>query len=211
MLRNLLLAALALLPVVSAWAEEAQKREMRTVWIATVSNIDWPQTKGSSASVIATQKKQLTDMLDGFVKANMNSVCLQVRPMADALYKSSYEPWSSYLTGTRGKDPGWDPLAFAVEECHKRGLEINAWVNPFRFSNSSGTDTQTDIDKAMLESGILMQVNERIVFNPGLQASRDHLLKVCKEMIENYDIDGIIFDDYFYPGDGTHEERSDHN
>lgn len=94
MLRNLLLAALALLPVVSAWAEEAQKREMRTVWIATVSNIDWPQTKGSSASVIATQKKQLTDMLDGFVKANMNSVCLQVRPMADALYKSSYEPWS---------------------------------------------------------------------------------------------------------------------
>lgn len=172
MLRNLLLAALALLPVVSAWAEEAQKREMRTVWIATVSNIDWPQTKGSSASVIATQKKQLTDMLDGFVKANMNSVCLQVRPMADALYKSSYEPWSSYLTGTRGKDPGWDPLAFAVEECHKRGLEINAWVNPFRFSNSSGNDTQTDIDKAMLKSGILMQVNERIVFNPGLQADR---------------------------------------
>ena len=208
MLRNLLLAALALLPVVSAWAEEAQKREMRTVWIATVSNIDWPQTKGSSASVIATQKKQLTDMLDGFVKANMNSVCLQVRPMADALYKSSYEPWSSYLTGTRGKDPGWDPLAFAVEECHKRGLEINAWVNPFRFSNSSGTDTQTDIDKAMLESGILMQVNERIVFNPGLQASRDHLLKVCKEMIENYDIDGIIFDDYFYPGGGTPEDSS---
>ena len=203
MLRNLLLAALALLPVVSAWAEEAQKREMRTVWIATVSNIDWPQTKGSTASVIATQKKQLTDMLDGFVKANMNSVCLQVRPMADALYKSSYEPWSSYLTGTRGKDPGWDPLAFAVEECHKRGLEINAWVNPFRFSNSSGNDTQTDIDKAMLKSGILMQVNERIVFNPGLQASRDHLLKVCKEMIENYDIDGIIFDDYFYPGGGT--------
>ena len=208
MLRNLLLAALALLPVVSAWAEEAQKREMRTVWIATVSNIDWPQTKGSSTSVIATQKKQLTDMLDGFVKANMNSVCLQVRPMADALYKSSYEPWSSYLTGTRGKDPGWDPLAFAVEECHKRGLEINAWVNPFRFSNSSGTDTQTDIDKAMLKSGILMQVNERIVFNPGLQASRDHLLKVCKEMIENYDIDGIIFDDYFYPGGGTPEDSS---
>lgn len=147
-------------------------------------------------------------MLDGFVKANMNSVCLQVRPMADALYKSSYEPWSSYLTGTRGKDPGWDPLAFAVEECHKRGLEINAWVNPYRFSNSSGNDCTTAIDQNLKNSGILMQVGNRIVFNPALKASRDHLLKVCKEMIQNYDIDGIIFDDYFYPGGGTPEDSS---
>lgn len=138
----------------------------------------------------------------------MNSVCLQVRPMADALYKSSYEPWSSYLTGTRGQDPGWDPLAFAVEECHKRGLEINAWVNPYRFSNSSGNDCTTAIDKQLKNSGILMQVGNRIVFNPALKASRDHLLKVCKEMIQNYDIDGIIFDDYFYPGGGTPEDSS---
>lgn len=208
MTRRLLALAFTAFVALTLWAQEAQKREMRTVWIATVSNIDWPQTRGTGTATINKQKKQLTDLLDGFVKANMNSVCLQVRPMADALYKSSYEPWSSYLTGTRGQDPGWDPLAFAVEECHKRGLEINAWVNPYRFSNSSGNDCSTAIDKQLKNSGILMQVGNRIVFNPALKASRDHLLKVCKEMIQNYDIDGIIFDDYFYPGGGTPEDSS---
>lgn len=208
MTRILLALAFTAFVALTLWAQEAQKREMRTVWIATVSNIDWPQTRGTGTATINKQKKQLTDLLDGFVKANMNSVCLQVRPMADALYKSSYEPWSSYLTGTRGQDPGWDPLAFAVEECHKRGLEINAWVNPYRFSNSSGNDCTTAIDKQLKNSGILMQVGNRIVFNPALKASRDHLLKVCKEMIQNYDIDGIIFDDYFYPGGGTPEDSS---
>ena len=208
MTRRLLALAFTAFVALTLWAQEAQKREMRTVWIATVSNIDWPQTRGTGTATINKQKKQLTDLLDGFVKANMNSVCLQVRPMADALYKSSYEPWSSYLTGTRGQDPGWDPLAFAVEECHKRGLEINAWVNPYRFSNSSGSDCNTAIDKQLKNSGILMQVGNRIVFNPALKASRDHLLKVCKEMIQNYDIDGIIFDDYFYPGGGTPEDSS---
>lgn len=208
MTRRLLVLAFTAFVALTLWAQEAQKREMRTVWIATVSNIDWPQTRGTGTATINKQKKQLTDLLDGFVKANMNSVCLQVRPMADALYKSSYEPWSSYLTGTRGKDPGWDPLAFAVEECHKRGLEINAWVNPYRFSNSSGNDCTTAIDQNLKNSGILMQVGNRIVFNPALKASRDHLLKVCKEIIQNYDIDGIIFDDYFYPGGGTPEDSS---
>ena len=208
MTRRLLALAFTAFVALTLWAQEAQKREMRTVWIATVSNIDWPQTRGTGTATINKQKKQLTDLLDGFVKANMNSVCLQVRPMADALYKSSYEPWSSYLTGTRGQDPGWDPLAFAVEECHKRGLEINAWVNPYRFSNSSGNDCTTAIDQNLKNSGILMQVGNRIVFNPALKASRDHLLKVCKEMIQNYDIDGIIFDDYFYPGGSTPEDSS---
>lgn len=208
MTRRLLALAFTAFVALTLWAQEAQKREMRTVWIATVSNIDWPQTRGTGTATINKQKKQLTDLLDGFVKANMNSVCLQVRPMADALYKSSYEPWSKYLTGTRGQDPGWDPLAFAVEECHKRGLEINAWVNPYRFSNSNGNDCTTAIDNQLKNSGILMQVGNRIVFNPALKASRDHLLKVCKEMIQNYDIDGIIFDDYFYPGGGTPEDSS---
>ncbi|MBO4871178.1 MAG: family 10 glycosylhydrolase [Muribaculaceae bacterium] len=198
-----IVALITMLAMPLAKAQEAQKREMRNVWVATVSNIDWPQTKGSSTAVINQQKKQLTDLLDGFVKANMNAICLQVRPMADALYRSSYEPWSSYLTGTRGKDPGWDPMEFAVEECHKRGLEFHAWVNPYRFSNSGGRDCTTSIDQALKQSGLLMTVGDRIVFNPALQASRDHLLNVCREMIENYDIDGIIFDDYFYPGDGT--------
>lgn len=182
-------------------ADEAQKREMRTVWIATVSNIDWPGTRGTGATTIAKQKQQLLDLLDGFEAANMNAICLQTRPMADAFYKSSYEPWSSYLTGTRGRDPGWDPLEFAVEECHKRGLECHVWVNPYRFSNSGGRDCTTPQDEALKASGILMQVegSDRIVFNPALEASRQRVVDVCREMIENYDIDGIIFDDYFYP------------
>ena len=204
----LLATTAAMLCIPQLKAQEAQKREMRTVWVATVSNIDWPQTRGSSTAVVNQQKKQLTDLLDGFVKANMNAICLQVRPMADALYRSSYEPWSSYLTGTRGKDPGWDPMEFAVQECHKRGLEFHAWVNPYRFSNSGGNDCTTAIDQEIKASGMLMTVGNRIVFNPALQASRDRLLNVCREMIENYDIDGIIFDDYFYPGDGTPTDSS---
>ena len=198
--KRLLLAVVAAVLTLAATAQqEAQKREMRTVWIATVSNIDWPQSRGTGTSAVNKQKDQLIALLDGFEAANMNAVCLQVRPMADALYKSSYEPWSSYLTGTRGKDPGWDPLEFAVEQCHKRGLECHVWVNPYRFSNSGGRDCTTPQDEALKASGILMQMGDRIVFNPGLEASRQRVVNVCREMIENYDIDGIIFDDYFYP------------
>lgn len=205
---TLFLLALTLSLSFNTRADEAQKRELRTVWVATVSNIDWPQTRGTSATVIAKQKQQLINLLNGFKKANMNGICLQVRPMADALYKSSYEPWSSYVSGTRGVDPGWDPLAFAVEECHKRGMECHAWVNPYRFSNSGGRDCTTSIDQAIKNSGMLMQVGDRIVFNPALEESRQHVINVCKEMIQNYDIDGIIFDDYFYPGGGTPEDSS---
>lgn len=207
-MKKLLLVLVAVSLTFNLMAQEALKREMRTVWIATVSNIDWPQTRGTGTTVINKQKKQLTDMLDGFAATNMNGVCLQVRPMADALYKSSYEPWSSYITGTRGQDPGWDPLAFAVEECHKRGIECHAWVNPYRFSNSGGRDCNTAQDQALKNSDILMAVGDRVVFNPGLKASRERLLNVCREMIQNYDIDGIIFDDYFYPGGGTPEDSS---
>jgi uncharacterized lipoprotein YddW (UPF0748 family) len=180
-------------------AEEAQKREMRATWLATVMNIDWPNVKGTSASVIASQKKSLTDYLDGFKNTNINAVCIQVRSMCDAMYKSSYEPWSSYLTGSRGTDPGWDPLAFAVEECHKRGIECHAWVNPYRFSRNNGTDWTTSQDVALKNSGILLSYGGTVVLNPGLPAARERIVNVCKEMITKYDIDGIIFDDYFYP------------
>ena len=99
------------------------KREMRSTWLTVVSNIDWPSTKGTSASVQATQKSQLIAYLDNLEELKMTSTCLHVRTMGDACYPSQYAPWSSYISGTRGKDPGWDPLAFFVEECHKRGIE----------------------------------------------------------------------------------------
>jgi len=183
---------------------EEQKREMRAAWLATVQNIDWPSERGTSANTIERQKQSLIAYLDGFANTNMNAVCIQVRSMCDAMYNSSYEPWSSYLTGARGTDPGWDPLAFAVEECHKRGIECHAWVNPYRFANGSANTWNTAQDAELRNSGILLSYTNgsgttTTVLNPGLPASRERIVNVCREMIENYEIDGIIFDDYFYP------------
>ncbi len=194
----------ALLTCLGTMAQEQQKREMRAAWLATVSNIDWPSERGTSAAVIARQKQGLIDYLDGFANTNMNAVCIQVRSMCDAMYQSSYEPWSSYLTGTRGANPGWDPLAFAVEECHKRGIECHAWVNPYRYANGGPNTWNTPQDQALRDSGILLTYTNSsgtttTVLNPGLPEARERIVNVCREMIENYDIDGIIFDDYFYP------------
>ena len=197
----LIVALSMMLPQLSA---EEQKREMRAAWLATVSNIDWPSERGTGASVIARQKQTLIDYLDGFAGTNMNAVCIQVRSMCDAMYQSSYEPWSIYLTGSRGTNPGWDPLAFAVEECHKRGIECHAWVNPYRYANGGPNTWNTAQDQALRDSGILLTYTNSsgtttTVLNPGLPESRERIVNVCREMIENYDIDGIIFDDYFYP------------
>ena len=211
----LIVAAVLMLPV--ATAQEQQKREFRAAWLATVSNIDWPNERGTSAAVIARQKQSLIDYLDGFARTNMNAVCIQVRSMCDAMYKSSYEPWSSYLTGSRGTNPGWDPLAFAVEECHKRGIECHAWVNPYRFANGSSTTWNTTQDQELRNSGILLSYTNSsgtttTVLNPGLEAARQRIVNVCREMVENYDIDGLIFDDYFYPsGIPANSSAADYN
>lgn len=209
------MAAVALmLPQVRA---EEQKREMRAAWLATVSNIDWPSERGTSAAVIQRQKQTLIDYLDGFARTNMNAVCIQVRSMCDAMYRSSYEPWSSYLTGSRGTNPGWDPLEFAVEECHKRGIECHAWVNPYRYANGGPSAWNTSQDQALRDSGILLTYTNgsgttTTVLNPGLPASRERIVNVCREMIENYEIDGIIFDDYFYPsGIPANSSAADYN
>ena len=217
MAKKLTFIILALALMVPAWmSAEEQKREMRAAWLATVSNIDWPSERGTGAAVIARQKQSLIDYLDGFASTNMNAVCIQVRSMCDAMYQSSYEPWSSYLTGTRGTNPGWDPLAFAVEECHKRGIECHAWVNPYRYANGGPNTWNTPQDQALRDSGILLTYTNgsgttTTVLNPGLPASRERIVNVCREMIENYDIDGIIFDDYFYPsGIPTNSSAADY-
>ena len=116
------------------------KREMRSTWLTLVSNIDWPSTKGTSASAQAAQKQELIAYLDNLEDLNMTSTCLHIRTMGDAAYPSEYAPWSSYISGTRGVSPGWDPLAFFVEECHKRGIEAYVWLNPYRWS-SDGLNT----------------------------------------------------------------------
>lgn len=187
------LLAIAALPMSSG-----VKREVRSVWMATVWALDWP----SSTSSTTAQKNEMVKYLDVLQKNNFNAIYFQVRTMSDAFYKSSYEPWSSYLTGTRGKDPGWDPLAFVVEECHKRGMECHAWVNPYRFS--TGSNWSTAQDQALKSAGLLLAYTKSdgkttTILNPGLESVRKRIVDVCKEIISNYDVDGLVFDDYFYP------------
>ena len=151
-------------------ADKYVKREVRGVWLATVFNIDWPSKQGITIAIRREQQNEMKKYLDILQASGLNAVYFQTRPMADAFYKSSYEPVSHYFTGTRGSRLPWDPLKFMVEECHRRGMECHAWVNPYRWKKSSNPEWNTRQDK-----------------------------ELCHEMIEGYDIDGIIFDDYFYP------------
>ena len=176
------------------------KEEMRSAWVATVYRIDWPSIASSgSESSNNVQKNDMIKLLDSLQRNNFNALNFQVRSMCDAMYKSSYEPFSSWLTGTRGVDPGWDPLAFVVEECHKRGLECHAWVNPYRFASSSSSwkdgsgDTSGYVEKGWVIDGAYAKI-----LNPSREDVQNHLVKVCQEIVENYDIDGMVFDDYYY-------------
>ena len=210
-----ILLATLFFPTLSWSADRYIKREVRGVWVATVFNIDWPSTTGSNYNIRNTQKKEMTQYLDVLQKNNFNTVYFQVRSMCDAMYKSSYEPWSSYLTGQRGRMPGWDPLEFIVEECHKRGLECHAWVNPYRWASSS-EGWNTPQDRELKNANMLLSFTNSngattIILNPALKETHERIVNVCRELIENYDIDGIIFDDYFYPsGIPTTNEAGDY-
>ena len=139
----------------------------------------------------------MTELLDRLAEANYNAIWFQVRSMCDAMYDSKYEPWSSNLTGSRGATPAYDPLEFIVEECHKRGMECHAWINPFRFS--TGTAYNTANDQEMRDNGWLITYGSTTVMNPALPEVRQRIVNVCRDILDNYDIDGIVFDDYFYP------------
>jgi uncharacterized lipoprotein YddW (UPF0748 family) len=178
------------------------QREFRANWVATVSNIDWPKTRittpGSQMQINA-QKAELISILDKMQEANMNAVFLQIRPMADALYQTQITTWSSYLTNTRGLNPGYDPLAFAIEEAHKRGMELHGWMNPYRYTNSSTNHASTDYMRVQHPEWLLDFGSSGRILDPGIPAVRTHIAQVTKEVIVNYpDIDGIVWDDYFY-------------
>ncbi len=195
------------------YADTYPKREMRSVWLATVWCLDWPRSgpnnsdliQGTTQAKMNSQKTQLENLISNLKAAGFNSVNFQIRSNCDAMYNSSYEPWCQYLTGTRGTAPynNWDPLAYCVELCHQYGMECHAWVNPFRFSTSSSTSSSypsTTQDKAMINKGWILEYNSVSVLNPGIAEVRDYIVnKVCKEIVTNYDIDGLVFDDYFYP------------
>lgn len=188
----------------------APKYEFRATWFATVTNIDWPTATNLT---VDQQKAELRAILDKLQAGNINAVCLQVRSQSDALYKSSYEPWAVALTGTRGKDPGYDPLEYAIQEAHKRGMELHAWVNPFRISTTEGgrlTEAQVNnLYKGLSWSWVLAYNNVGSftgqIIDPGYPAAREYIKNVVME-IAKYDIDGILMDDYFYPYGGTTTE-----
>ena len=191
LLTVLLLSLIATVPVT------AQLHELRSFWIATVWRLDWPQTAGTSVTAANQQKRQMTELLDRLAEANYNAIWFQVRSMCDAMYDSKYEPWSSNLTGTRGATPAYDPLEFIVEECHKRGMECHAWINPFRFSTGTAYDTANDNE--MRNNGWLITHGSTTVMNPALPEVRQRIVDICRDILDNYDVDGIVFDDYFYP------------
>lgn len=206
-LKIFLVLALALFLTQNTIAENPPKREFRAGWIATVWNLDWPKgTDGKayydeSSAQSTNQKTYLRNMIQNLKATGFNAVNFQVRGMCDAMYKSSYEPWSSALTGTRGKAPSndWDPLAYCIEVCHELGMECHAWVNPFRFS-SSATLPSTTNDMKLRNNGWIITHGTTSVLNPALEDARNYIVEsVCKEIVQKYDIDGMVWDDYFYP------------
>ena len=184
---------------------QAAEKEMRAAWVSTVYNLDWPKTKNNASK----QKQELTQLMDKLKGCGINTIVLQVRPESDALYKSSINPWSKYLTGTQGKDPGYDPLAFAVQEAHKRGMELHAWMNPYRVT-SSGTDLNSLVSShpARKNPSWVIKYNNKMYYDPGNPAVVDYLVKTVKEVVDKYDVDGIHFDDYFYPSSSFPDDAS---
>lgn len=173
------------------------KHEFRGAWMATVANLDWPSVEAQTAD---QQKAQMVQWLDALRAAGVNAVLLQIRPEADALYASSFEPWSVFLTGQQGLDPGYDPLAFAVEEAHRRGMELHAWFNPYRVWTSSRNYPRDPSSVYLTKPDWLLTINNAItILNPGIPDVRSYVIDVIRDVVTRYDVDGVHFDDYFYP------------
>lgn len=203
-MRRLLLLALALLaaPKLPAQAyapvndrPPAPTREFRGAWVACIYNLDWPSAKGLSAS---QQQAELRGILDKMAALNMNAVIFQVRPHCDAVYQSSMEPWSPWLSGSMGTSPGYDPLAFCVREAHARGIEVHAWFNPFRaLSNTSMTCSSSHVTKCA--ANITKPYGTMMWCDPAIPETRTRATNVILDVVKRYDIDGVHLDDYFYP------------
>lgn len=174
------------------------EREFRAAWVATVANINWPSKPGLP---MKTQKAEAVHLLDLLEKHNFNAVIFQVRPQCDALYQSDLEPWSYYLTGKQGKapEPFYDPLEFWIGEAHNRGLELHVWLNPYRAHHVAGGEvTEYSIVKRKPELVVKLE-NGYWWMDPGKKDTREHSTAVVMDLVRRYDIDGVHFDDYFYP------------
>jgi uncharacterized lipoprotein YddW (UPF0748 family) len=177
-------------------AAPSLQREMRGLWVATVANIDWPSSKTLSAD---QQRAEMSDIMARALATGINAIVLQVRPAGDALYQSSIEPWGVMLTGTQGQDPGYDPLQYAIQEAHARGLELHAWINPFRAGNTSDTAKLAALHLFKTRRDLIRVYGSNIWMDPGEPDVQDHTMRVISDIVRRYDIDGIHLDDYFYP------------
>ncbi|MCO5783640.1 glycoside hydrolase family 10 protein [Citrobacter meridianamericanus] len=203
---------------------QQSKEPVRGIWLATVSRLDWPPIPSvniSSPGVrISQQQKALTDKLDNLKRLGINTVFFQVKPDATALWQSKILPWSDTLTGTIGQDPGYDPLQFMLDEAHKRGMKVHAWFNPYRVSVNTKPSTITELNNTLSQTPSSVYVlhrdwirtsGERFVLDPGIPEVRDWITSIVAEVVENYPIDGVQFDDYFYtesPGSALNDSQT---
>jgi uncharacterized lipoprotein YddW (UPF0748 family) len=169
------------------------ERELRGVWLTTVWNIDYPKTSGADA-----QRAELIEVLDTLQQTGFNAVFFQVRPEGDAVYASTLEPWSRYLAGAQGRDPGWDPLDVLVTEAHARNLEVHAWLNPYRARVAWGAASAAP-HLSVTHPDAVVRYGDQGWMDPGLPVVQDRLVAVIQDLADRYQIDGIHFDDYFYP------------
>lgn len=190
-------------------AQEKLPREFRGVWVATVGNIDWPSNKNLSAD---QQKSEIIKMLDLFKSMNFNAIIFQIRPAADAFYNSKYEPWSFYLNGTNNKAPFpyYDPLAFMIQEAHKRGMELHAWLNPYRAVVNYQEYRSNPFPLTYEKPEWFINYGNNKYFDPGIPEVRAYTKKIVTDIVQNYDVDAIHFDDYFYPYQIKDQEFDDH-
>lgn len=174
------------------------KREFRAVWIATVTNIDWPSSKHLSPS---SQRAEYISILDKHKLNGINAVVTQIRPSCDAFYQSSIEPWSEWLTGTQGvaPNPFYDPLVFMINEAHKRGMEFHAWFNPYRAVVNKNTSSVSSTHVSVVHPEWIREYGNLKLLDPGLPQVREYVTSVIMDVVRRYDIDGVHFDDYFYP------------
>lgn len=171
-------------------------REFRAAWVATVANIDWPSRPGLSA---AAQRAEIIAIVERSRELRLNAIILQVRPAADALYASALEPWSEYLSGAQGGDPGYDPLAVWIEEAHRRGLELHAWFNPYRARHAEAKSSLVASHLANTHPSAVKRYGNMLWMDPGEEVAVERTLAVIRDVVRRYDVDGIHIDDYFYP------------
>ena len=195
-IKKYLFAALFVMYAAFTWGQK--KHEMRMVWIATVSNIDWTPNREFDP---AKQQKAMVAMLDTFSKLNINAIALQIRPTADAFYQSNIEPWSHFLTGEQGKAPSpyYDPLEFTINEAHKRNIDVHVWINPYRLLNSDNLDILHKNNIFFKKPEMFLKYGSQYFFNPSHPETLKHLQNVVADIVSRYDIDAVHIDDYFYP------------